>query len=173
MSMGILETILKNQEQSLLNQSRIIALLEAGRGATNSSEQITDDVKENAALEAEEAAKAAEEAKAKKAEEAKAKKAAEAKAKKDAEAKKAAETKKGEKEDSDKPIHSKSEVIEIIRKVRSEKSVDDAKHVIAEVGKAEKMAQIKDEYFDAVYEYCEKLLNGEIDSDDDGEDDDL
>lgn len=172
MSMGILETILKNQEQSLLNQARIISLLEAGHGASKVSEQITDDVKESAALEAEEAAKAAEEAKVKKAEEAKAKKAEEAKAKKEAEAKKAAEAKNAEKEDSAKPKHSKSEVIEIIRKVRTEKSVDDAKHVIAEVGKAEKMAQIKDEYFDAVYEYCEKLLNGD-DVSEDGDDDDL
>lgn len=101
-----------------------------------------------------------------KAEKAKADKAAKAKADKEAKEAKAKADKeaKAEKAAAEKSKVTKSEMVEGLRKVRADVDKDEAVRIIKEIGGVEKMAQIPEDKYEAVFTACEAALNGETET---------
>ncbi|MFL9021780.1 hypothetical protein [Proteus mirabilis] len=73
---------------------------------------------------------------------------------------------------ADKPKYTKSDITEALRKVRADIDKEEAVRIINEVGGVEKMGQIPEDKYEAVFQACEASLNGESD-DDSGDDDDM
>lgn len=67
-----------------------------------------------------------------------------------------------------KPKHTAEEVKAIAIRVKDEIDMDTAKSLIKEHGKADELASIKPENFDAFYAACETALEGDGDGDDGG-----
>ncbi|WOZ54570.1 putative FmdB family transcriptional regulator [Proteus phage P2-71] len=83
-------------------------------------------------------------------------------------------SKKSEKQSdkaSDKPKYTKSDITEALRKVRADIDKDEAVRIINEVGGVEKMGQIPEDKYEAVFQACEASLNGESDDASDDDDD--
>lgn len=72
---------------------------------------------------------------------------------------------------ADKPKYTKSDITEALRKVRADIDKDEAVRIINEVGGVEKMGQIPEDKYDAVFQACEASLNGESDDASDDDDD--
>ena len=108
-----------------------------------------------------------------KAEKAKADKAAKAKADKEAkEAKaKAEKAAKEEKAAAAKSKVTKSEMVEALRKVRADVDKDEAVRIINEIGGVEKMAQIPEDKYEAVFAACDAAINGEANTETDDDED--
>lgn len=83
-------------------------------------------------------------------------------------------SKKSEKQSdkaADKPKYTKSDITEALRKVRADIDKDEAVRIINEVGGVEKMGQIPEDKYEAVFQACEASLNGESDDASDDDDD--
>ncbi|EGT0658677.1 hypothetical protein JAG27_002432 [Proteus mirabilis] len=83
-------------------------------------------------------------------------------------------SKKSEKQSdkaTDKPKYTKSDITEALRKVRADIDKDEAVRIINEVGGVEKMGQIPEDKYEAVFQACEASLNGESDDASDDDDD--
>lgn len=83
-------------------------------------------------------------------------------------------SKKSEKQSdkvADKPKYTKSVITEALRKVRADIDKDEAVRIINEVGGVEKMGQIPEDKYEAVFQACEASLNGESDDASDDDDD--
>lgn len=72
---------------------------------------------------------------------------------------------------ADKPKYTKSDITEALRKVRADIDKDEAVRIINEVGGVEKMGQIPEDKYEAVFQACEASLNGESDDASDDDDD--
>lgn len=83
-------------------------------------------------------------------------------------------SKKSEKQSdkaADKPKYTKSDITEALRKVRADIDKDEAVRIINEVGGVERMGQIPEDKYEAVFQACEASLNGESDDASDDDDD--
>ncbi|EPK3595678.1 hypothetical protein PJ037_003368 [Proteus mirabilis] len=72
---------------------------------------------------------------------------------------------------ADTPKYTKSVITEALRKVRADIDKDEAVRIINEVGGVEKMGQIPEDKYEAVFQACEASLNGESDDASDDDDD--
>lgn len=72
---------------------------------------------------------------------------------------------------ADKPKYTKSDITEALRKVRADIDKEEAVRIINEVGGVEKMGQIPEDKYEAVFQACEASLNGESDDASDDDDD--
>lgn len=72
---------------------------------------------------------------------------------------------------ADKPKYTKSVITEALRKVRADIDKEEAVRIINEVGGVEKMGQIPEDKYEAVFQACEASLNGESDDASDDDDD--
>lgn len=94
------------------------------------------------------------------------------KAEKTKETKSEAKTEKKEtKKTESKSKVSKSDMVEALRKVRQDVDKDVAISIINDVGEVEKMAQIPEDKYEAVFNACEAALNGETETDSDDDED--